>query len=127
MISVSLLTDTVDIDADRWAEKAAKGLIKEDDETSMTMDGTLPKYYRQARLGLFETPMVVCDKHGRILLWYLPDILNEDHIVSPLSGNSMYRQLDPLFAAGVQHGYTVHQSHAGEKCEVSDDTKQWLR
>lgn len=44
-------------------------------ETSSS-DESLKKYFADTSIGHLEDPAVMLDKFGRILLWYLPGILN---------------------------------------------------
>jgi hypothetical protein len=48
----------------------------------MRMDRNLDVYYQQEELGHVESPTIVTDVHGKILLWYLPNILGADIKVS---------------------------------------------
>jgi hypothetical protein len=41
----------------------------------------LKKFFHMPKIGDINTPAVIVDKHGRILIWYLPDILT-GHVVS---------------------------------------------
>lgn len=48
----------------------------------MSMDRNLNAFYQQEALGEVDSPAVLTDKYGRILLWYLPDILGDQLKVS---------------------------------------------
>jgi hypothetical protein len=41
----------------------------------------LAKYFEEQNLGEREDPCSIMDKHGRILVWHLPDILAHDRVV----------------------------------------------
>jgi len=45
-------------------------------------DRDLQKYFLNPSLGSQDEPCVVKDVHGRILLWYLPDIYSQRRVVS---------------------------------------------
>lgn len=45
-------------------------------------DRDLEKYFHNPKLGHLDEPCIVKDIHGRILLWYLPDIYAQHRVVS---------------------------------------------
>lgn len=66
----------VNWDSDRFAQAVKNGASKS------TRPSQLEKFYEKARLGVIDKPATIVDKHGKILQWYLPHILQEDFMVS---------------------------------------------
>ena len=66
----------VNWDSDRYAQAVKNGASKS------TRPCQLEKFYEKARLGVIDKPATIVDKHGKILQWYLPHILQEDFTVS---------------------------------------------
>ena len=62
-------------DADRFAERA-KNTIEKDDYISPS-NISLFKYFEIVELGSFAEPTVIVDCHGRILMWYLPGVIEK--------------------------------------------------
>jgi hypothetical protein len=62
----------IDIDADRYAV-AVPGTVTAG--ASSQKEDNLPKFFDLPKLGTITEPTTIIDRHGRILLWYLPDIL----------------------------------------------------
>ena len=72
--------DRVRWDICRWADRVKTGLVNNNnngDDREMTMDRNLDKYHIQEVLGFEDSPAIVVDQHGRILLWFLPGILSD--------------------------------------------------
>jgi hypothetical protein len=61
------------IDADRYGERVKMTVSKDNKESKS--DAQLAKFFDRENVGTIEEPAVVVDLHGRILMWYLPDIL----------------------------------------------------
>lgn len=78
LISLPVL---IDIDADRYAA-AVPGTVTAG--ASSQKEDNLPKFFDLPKLGTITEPTTIIDRHGRILLWYLPDILTP-RVVSRLS------------------------------------------
>ena len=66
----------VNWDSDRFAQAVKNGASKS------TCPSQLENFYEKARLGVIDKPATIVDKHGKILQWYLPHILQEDFMVS---------------------------------------------
>jgi len=66
----------VNWDSDRFAQTVKGGASKS------TRHPQLEKFFERAKLGVIDKPATVVDKHGKILLWYLPNILRDDFVVS---------------------------------------------
>lgn len=60
----------MDFDAERFASRNKNG--KNDNERSQLL----------CELGSIKEPCVVVDKHGRIVLWYIPSFLDSHSLVS---------------------------------------------
>jgi hypothetical protein len=69
----------VDWDCDRFAQ-AVKGGTSRPAGTSQPKN--LEKFYNMTKLGAVDKPATIVDRHGKIILWYLPNILQSDHVVS---------------------------------------------
>lgn len=65
------LTVKLEWDADRYAQRV-KGTTKPGHTSQEEMD--LSKYFKAYQLGTIQKPTTIIDRHGKILLWYLPDI-----------------------------------------------------
>jgi hypothetical protein len=77
----SINTVYVDFDADRLSD-VVKSSVEMGDHTSSS-NSRLPKYFKLPDLGRIEQPSMIMDRHGRVLVWYLPGILI-GRLVSPL-------------------------------------------
>jgi hypothetical protein len=65
-------------DCDRFAAKA-KDTIENEEQTSAS-NISLFQHEEKVDLGLVENPCILIDKHGRILLWYLPGVLSHRNV-----------------------------------------------
>ncbi|KAG2738073.1 hypothetical protein P692DRAFT_20638160, partial [Suillus brevipes Sb2] len=67
-----------DWDVDRFADsaKASRNL-----SNSTQQRQKLAKYFAAPSFGHLTEPTTLVDKHGRILTWYLPEILTADRVV----------------------------------------------
>lgn len=72
---------TTNFDIDRLAEKIKNTRVTDGDGDSLE-DDHLAKFFSPTVLGVLDYPSTVVDKHGRIILWYLPDILAPCRVVS---------------------------------------------
>jgi hypothetical protein len=50
---------------------SAKDTVEQEGEVSAA-NASLPKFFPDANLGTISSPAIIIDKHGRILLYYLP-------------------------------------------------------
>ena len=66
----------VNWDSDRFAQAVKGGALQS------TWPPQLENFYKRPKLGVIDKPATVVDKHGKILLWYLPNILQDDFVVS---------------------------------------------
>lgn len=66
---------------DRFASKVNAGIYAEEERLSKELE-RLNKYFELPELGPRNEPATVLDEHGRILVWYLPDILSIQRVVS---------------------------------------------
>ncbi|KZP34058.1 hypothetical protein FIBSPDRAFT_881510 [Athelia psychrophila] len=66
------LTATFDID--RLAEKVRNTRVIDGDPDNMAHDH-LAKFFLIKALGPIDCPSTIVDEHGRVILWYLPDII----------------------------------------------------
>lgn len=82
------LTVRLEWDADRYSQKV-KGTPKPGHISQNESD--LSKYFKPYQLGRFQkVPKTVVDLHGKILLWYLPDIF-QPRVVWMLSLHCCYK------------------------------------
>jgi hypothetical protein len=68
----------VDWDADSFAERA-KATVNKTGTESLS-DTSLSQFFNMPTLPDQTEPAIVIDRHGKIIVWYLPDIL-EDRVV----------------------------------------------
>jgi hypothetical protein len=66
---------------ERFANKAHAGTYIEVERLELEVN-RLKKYFQLPQIGFLDEPSTIIDKHGRILLWHLPDILSVERIVS---------------------------------------------
>ncbi|KIJ10451.1 hypothetical protein PAXINDRAFT_16536 [Paxillus involutus ATCC 200175] len=62
----------VNWDVDRYSEKAKCSPVKVDNEARQAKLG---KFFELKDVGKMEEPCTIVDRHGRILLWYLPKLM----------------------------------------------------
>jgi hypothetical protein len=55
-----------------------------DGDTS-TEDANLAKYFKNPQLGDLDEPATILDRHGHIMVWYLPQIFSMYRVVRVLS------------------------------------------
>lgn len=72
---------TADFDIDRLADKVKNARIKEVDPHNLS-DEHLSKFFSPTTLGVIDDPATVVDEHGRVILWFLPDIMAPFRVVS---------------------------------------------
>lgn len=72
---------TANFDIDRLGEKVNNARVAEVDSDEVK-DDHLKKFFSPTELGVIEHPSTVVDEHGRVILWYLPDILAPFRAVS---------------------------------------------
>ncbi|KAG1858080.1 hypothetical protein F4604DRAFT_1684970 [Suillus subluteus] len=70
----------IDWDVDRYADKAKLSPPNVDESTSAGTE-RLKKFFPEAILGKISVPTTVVDRHGKILVVYLPNILTPSRIV----------------------------------------------
>src|SRR5882672_9786093 len=71
----------VPFDIERYSEHIKNPRLKHNDQVSKEL-GCLSKFYKHEKGAVHQEPMVVMDCHGRILLWYLPEVLSTARLVS---------------------------------------------
>ena len=67
-------------DVTRYAEHTK--IVKVNLDGDILESVKMAKYFTQAQFGNIELPATILDLHGRILAWYLPDILSKKRVVS---------------------------------------------
>lgn len=72
---------TATFDIDRLAERVKNPRVK-DDQANNLADEHLSKFFSLTSLGIIEDPTTVVDQHGRIILWFLPNIMAPFRVVS---------------------------------------------
>jgi hypothetical protein len=83
MFVISSLNESIDIhetgyvawDVERYADMAKNGVESKQHEK-------LRKYFPVSPLGKISEPTTIVDNHGKILVWYLPDIVSPERVVS---------------------------------------------
>src|SRR5580704_7253237 len=78
----------LEFDVERLADYIKNTVQKEGAKTSKS-NLDLPKYFKMPNLGEVVDPATVIDRHGRILLWYLPDIIIERLVIVMIDSVSM--------------------------------------
>lgn len=71
----------VSFDVERYSEHIKNSKVKSHDQMAKELE-RLSKFYEQENGRVHQEPMVVVDCHGRILLWYLPEVLSTERQVS---------------------------------------------
>ena len=71
MITFYLLTVQTDWDVERLADRVKNTRPQSGNGPSIE-DDRLAKYFENPQFGEFNEPATVLDRHGRIILWYLP-------------------------------------------------------
>ena len=71
----------VPFDIERYSEHIKNSRLKHNDQVAKEL-GHLSKFYKHEKGVVHREPMVVMDCHGRILLWYLPEVLSTARLVS---------------------------------------------
>ena len=66
------------------ATKVPEGPLHLAEEINSEEKDKLQKFFGDVQLGTFSEPCIVLDKYGRIVVWYLPDIVHPHRVVSPL-------------------------------------------
>ncbi|KZP34556.1 hypothetical protein FIBSPDRAFT_942667 [Athelia psychrophila] len=61
-------------DIERLAEKVKSARVK-DYNSDNPSDDRINKFFLPTVLGIMDCPSTVVDEHGRVIVWYLPDIL----------------------------------------------------
>jgi hypothetical protein len=65
---------------DRLADRVKNARPQTENGTSIE-DDRLKKYFNNPQFGEFDEPATVLDRHGRIILWYLPLIFSLYRVV----------------------------------------------
>lgn len=74
-------------DIERLASNV-KNTRLQDDRTEALEDARLAKFFTNPNLGQLDPiPATVVDSHGRLILWYLPEALSSNWMVSTPSGH----------------------------------------
>lgn len=71
---------TAKFDIDRLSDKVKNSRVG-GGEAATASNGNLAKFFPPTALGVIEYPSTVVDEHGRIIVWYLPDILAPFRVV----------------------------------------------
>jgi len=83
LMPISLLSNwsvRVSFDIEYYSEHIKNSRVKHNDQVAKEL-GRLSKFYKPEKGGVHQEPMVVMDFHGRILLWYLPEVLSPARLV----------------------------------------------
>lgn len=75
-----LLSVQTDWDVERLADRVKNTRPQSENGTSVE-DDRLAKYFENPRFGEFNEPATMLDRHGRIILWYLPLIFSRYRVV----------------------------------------------
>jgi hypothetical protein len=70
----------VTFDVERFADRIKNSRVTNHEQVTSELE-RLSKFYTPEDGGVHEEPMVVVDCHGRILLWYLPEVLSQASLV----------------------------------------------
>ncbi|KAF7984919.1 hypothetical protein HWV62_9819, partial [Athelia sp. TMB] len=65
---------SANFDIERLADRVKNTRVKDGDNDDDSLD-PLGKFFTPTGLGVIDMPATVLDQHGRIILWYLPDIV----------------------------------------------------
>jgi hypothetical protein len=69
------------MDVERFVDKLQSEEVKSEKTHEKEMD-VLEKFFDLEPLGKKNHPCTLVDKHGRILIWHLPDILSKNRLVT---------------------------------------------
>lgn len=84
----NLFSVTAKFDIDRLCDKVKNARVRNGDEDAGHLsEDHLSKFFSPTKLGVIEYPATVVDEHGRVILWYLPDIVTPFRVVSALLGH----------------------------------------
>lgn len=72
---------TTTFDIDRLGDKVKNTRVQDEDAAHLSED-RLSKFFSPTMFGVIDYPSTVVDVHGRVILWYLPDIVAPFRIVS---------------------------------------------
>ena len=74
-VSVDLVwtADKTDWDVARLADRVKNKCPSADGDTSVE-DAILAKYFKNPQIGDIDMPATILDRHGRIMVWYLPHL-----------------------------------------------------
>ena len=78
-LNTDIWSAQIDLDVTRLADRIKNTRAQETDSLE---DLNLLKYFQMPELGLLTEPVVIVDKFGKIVVWYLPDILYSQMTVS---------------------------------------------
>lgn len=82
LISAAILKPiVVNWDFEKYASKATRTRVHTDSRTS-PVDIALKTKHGSPNLGVIDSACVIFDNMGRIMLWYLPGLIDDDHHVS---------------------------------------------
>jgi hypothetical protein len=79
-------------DVERFVDKLRTMTVTSEEafENEMTR---LAGYFQKQNLGERKDPCTLVDRHGRILLWHMPNILTRDRLVIPKTNSNPYQMI----------------------------------
>lgn len=87
-LNTDIWSAQIDLDVTRLADRIKNTRAQETDSLE---DLNLLKYFQMPELGLLTEPAVIVDKFGKIVVWYLPDILYSQMTVSFFHFSFLYK------------------------------------
>lgn len=79
------MTGTANFDAERLSDRVRNTRVRCVGSQSPPLDENLIKYFANTSLGTFDMPATVVDEHGRVILWYLPDVVAPFRVASHIA------------------------------------------
>jgi len=96
--------------------------------------GRLSKFYKHEKGAVHQEPMVVMDFHGRILLWYLPEVLStadwwSSQLMNLTWSNHLTNHMPGQIQTGVDNHGKLPLTRAGNQVfgtmKASDSPRSW--
>ena len=79
-------------DAVRFADKAKNTKVTKS-RTEAEADRSLRQHFHEAHFKDLTEPTTILDRHGKVIVWALPDILHPNHLVRSRHMHLLYRLL----------------------------------
>jgi hypothetical protein len=116
---LNLPPDRTEWDVERYADHVKNSRVTEDGGLS-AHDVKLQKFFKQSSFGNIDVPAVICDMHGKIVTWCLPDIICLARIVCQCQPREIYSLNNNIqenfHSATKQINLILYQSRSTSTC-----------